>query len=432
MAEARLVPRALIYSFQNDAARELLLNRSSSSKLSDKFAARLQKAIKLNAENPLLPKVEEHPSETKQAGRWWTNWPWDNYVRIKGTVRADCKRVGIFVNDRLIKIVNTIPRPDDAKGRRTFRFNMKPCIVRRLPRKTVLGVGSEVGYLRHREGGLTYRDARLAGNATLFKLLAETHFLTKKGRIQRRLDQNESWKVEALSAYTKFKDYFETTFGYKPFIICGTLLGYHREADFIAHDDDMDVAYFSKYTRPEDIKEELRGFVFRMLSDGYDIKLARKSGYFKPSVDNFSFDVFPMWSDRNSLWMMNTTRQRAGPERILPIQTANFRGVDVYVPNDIETYIESEYGPNWRVPDPGYLSVGEPGTFAYLSESCLIKDEVITLYEDIKSLSAERRDVGRLSIAQGHIDALVRDPVQTDKVGYFELAKNYVFSRWRS
>jgi len=130
--------------------------------------------------------------------------------------------------------------------------------------------------------------------------------------------------------------------------------------------------------------------------------------------------------------MMNTTRQRAGPERILPIQTANFRGVEVYVPNDIETYIESEYGPNWRVPDPGYLSVGEPGTIAYLSESCLNKDEVITLYEDIKSLSAERRDVGRLSIAQGHIDALVRDPVQTDKVGYFELAKNYVFSRWRS
>ena len=148
MAEGRLVPRALIYSFQNDAAREMILNRSSSSKLSDEFAARLQKAIKLNAENPMLPKVEEHPSETKQAGRWWTIWPWDNYVRIKGTVRADCKRVGIFVNDRVVKIVNTTPRPDDAKGRRSFRFNMKPVIVRRLPRKTVLGVGSEVGYLR--------------------------------------------------------------------------------------------------------------------------------------------------------------------------------------------------------------------------------------------------------------------------------------------
>lgn len=408
MATISQVPRALVYSFQFDAAKELLLN-SSSSAMSDKYVIRLQKAILLNAENPLLSGADVHLSETKKVGRWWANWPRDNHVRIKGTVRAECKRVGIFVNDRLVKLVNTVPRPDDASDRRSFRFNMKPDIVRRLPRKTILGVGSEVGYLRHRDGGLTYRDPRLTGNATLFKLLESTHFLTKKGKIQRRLDQNESWKVEALSAYTKFRDYFETTFGYKPFIICGTLLGYHREADFIAHDDDMDVAYFSKYTRPEDIKEELRGFVFRMLSDGYDIKLAFRSGFFKPSIGEFSFDVFPMWSDQDCLWMMNTTRQRAGPERILPIQTANFRGVDVYVPNDIEPYIESEYGPNWRVPDPGYRSVGEPGTFAYLFESCLNTEEIITLYEDIKSLSAERHDVGCLSIAQRDIDALVRD-----------------------
>ena len=77
MVAARLGPRALIYSFQNDAARELLLNKSSS-KMSDKFVARLQKAINLNGENPLLPKVEEHPSETKQAGRWWALWPMEN------------------------------------------------------------------------------------------------------------------------------------------------------------------------------------------------------------------------------------------------------------------------------------------------------------------------------------------------------------------
>ena len=407
MAEPRLVPRALIYSFQNDAARELLKNKSSFD-MSDKVVARLQTAIRLNGENPLFSKVEEHPSETQQVGRWWTLWPMENRLRIKGYARADCKRVGIFVNDRLVKLVNTVPRPDDPQDRRSFRFNMKADILSKLPRKTVVGVGSEVGYLRHREGGLTYRDPRLAGDATLFKLLAETHFLTKKGRIQRRLDHNENWKITALSAYTKFRDYFETTFGHKSFIICGTLLGYYREADFIAHDDDLDVAYFSKCTRPEDIKTELRAIVFRMLCDGYDIKLARKSGFFKPSVDGFSFDVFPMWSDRNCLWMMNTTRQRAGPELILPVQTARFRDVDVYVPNNIERYIESEYGPNWRIPDPGYRSEGEPGTSKYLSESCLKTEDLKSLYEEVKQLSAERRDVGRLSIADRNIDALAK------------------------
>jgi hypothetical protein len=408
MAAAKLVPRALIYSFQNDAAKELLQSKSSS-EMSDKVVARLLKAIDLNGENPLFIKVEERPAETQQVGRWWTLWPMENHLRIKGYVSADCKRVGIFVNDRLVKLVNSVPRADDPNDRRVFRFNMRPDLLSRLPRKTVIGVGSEVGYLRHRDGGLTFRDERLSGDATLFKLLAENHFLTKKGRIQRRLDHDENWKVTALSAYTKFRDYFETTFGYKPFIICGTLLGYHRDADFIAHDDDMDVAYFSKCKSPRDIKKELRTIVFRMLRDGYDIKLARKSGFFKPSIGSFSFDVFPMWSDRDCLWMMNTTRQRAGPELILPVQTARFRGVKVYVPNNIERYIESEYGPNWRVPDPGYRAVGEPGTPEYLSQSCLGKDDIRALYEEVKQLSAERQDVGRLSIAELDIDALAEE-----------------------
>jgi len=405
MAAARLVPRALIYSFQNDAARELLQSKSSSG-MPDKVVVRLLKAIHLNGENPLFTKVEERPAETQQVGRWWTLWPMENHLRIKGYVRADCKRVGIFVNDRLVKLVNSVPRPNDSQDRRVFRFNMRAELLSRLPRKTVIGVGSEVGYLKHRNGGLTFRDERLSGDATLFKLLDDNYFLTKKGRIQRRLDHDESWKVTALSAYTTFRDYFETAFGYKPFIICGTLLGYHREADFIAHDDDMDVAYFSKCTNPRDIKKELGTIVFRMLRDGYDIKLARKSGFFKPSIGDFSFDVFPMWSDRNCLWMMNTTRQRSGPELILPVQTARFRDVEVYVPNDIERYIESEYGPNWRVPDPGYRAVGEPGTSEYLSQSCLSKDDIRALYEEVKQLSAERQDVGRLSIAELDIDTL--------------------------
>jgi hypothetical protein len=283
---------------------------------------------------------------------------------------------------------------------------MKADILRVLPRKAFVGVGSEVGYLQHRNGGLTYKDSRLSGNGTLFKLLATTHFLTKKGKLQRRLDQNENWKVAALSAYTQFREYFESRFGHKPFIICGTLLGYYREGDFIAHDDDMDVAYFSSCTSPEDVKEELKKAVFGMISDGYDIKLARKPGFFKPRVNGFWFDVFPMWFDQNCLWMMNTTRQRAGPDIILPVQAATFRGVEVYVPRNIERYIEGEYGPNWRVPDPGYRSVGEWGTSEYLSGSCMSDEEVKELYEKVKRIAVERCGVGRLSIADRNIDAL--------------------------
>jgi hypothetical protein len=169
----------------------------------------------------------------------------------------------------------------------------------------------------------------------------------------------------------------------------------------------MDVAYFSRYTRPEDIRKELRDIVSRMLLDGYDIKLARKSGFFKPAVNGILFDVFPMWSDGGSLWMMNTTRQRAGPERILPLRTVSFRGVDVYIPSDTPRYIESEYGPGWNIPDPGYRAVAEPGTPEYLSGSCLTTEEIKAIYREIENTAAEQSSVGELSIAELDIEALL-------------------------
>lgn len=389
-----------------DAAKQLL-EGGDKPEISDRFLKRLQRAIQYNIDGPLFSAPESSGSEIRKAGRWWTLWPMEDRLRIKGSVQSDCKQVALFVNDRLVKLINTVPRHNDALNRRSFRYNVKADILESLPRKTVIGVGSRTGYLLHRKGRLTYRDSRLSGDASLFKLLDDSYFLTKKGRLQQRLDRNDGWKETALTAYTRFSEYFESTFSYQPYIICGTLLGYHREGDFISHDDDMDVAFFSMYSSPMDIAAELKHIISRMLRDGYDIKLSRNRGFFKPTIDGFSFDVFPMWYDRDCLWMMNTTRQRTTPDTIAPIQVARFRDVNVYVPNKIEQYIENEYGPDWRVPDPGYRAVGEFGTSAYLADSCISVEDIRLLYADIKRESAEQSGVGRLSIADTNIDSLV-------------------------
>jgi hypothetical protein len=397
----------LIYGFHPEAARDYL-ESNVSPEVPEKLVTRLRKAIDYNQANSLPAQVGQEIPGSDVAGRWWTIWPMENRLRIKGTVRAGCMRVGLFVNDRLVKIVNTVEKPDDPQHRRVFRFNMKANILSALPTKTVLGVGSELGCLKYKDGGITYRHARLRGDGSLFRLLAESHFITKKGRLQRRLDQNKKWKRAALTAYTEFREYFESRFAYKAYIICGTLLGYFREGDFIAHDDDMDVAYFSTATTPEQVRDELKKIVFGMLKDGYDIKLARNRAFFKPTVNGFSFDVFPMWHANDCLWMMNTTRQRTGSDTIVPVQTGQFQGVEVYVPRNIERYIELEYGPDWRVPDPGYRSVGEPGTHAYLSGSSLSKDDVLQIDETTKTMAAEGKKVGQLSIADTDISAFLR------------------------
>ncbi|GEM_PF-1857684 len=411
-AQGVLPPRALIYSFRFDSAKALLARAELS--VPEKLRARLLKAVEYNEASTLPVVAPRDAAEPVPVGRWWEVWPSDTHLRVKGYVSAECLRVGLFVNDRLVKLVNTVPRHGDAQGRRVFRFNLKSDIMKALPKKTVIGIGSEVGYLRRRSGGLSYRDPRLNGTGTLFRKLASGHFLTKKGRLQRRLDENEEWKESILDAYTVFRKYFEERFDYKPYIICGTLLGHHREGDFIAHDDDMDVAYFSRHSRPEDVRQEMATIVQAMLADGYDIKLARKPGFFKPTIGGLSFDVFPMWHDLDCLWMMNTTRQRSGPERILPVSTARFRGVDVYVPNQIEAYIASEYGPNWRVPDPGYRSIGEPGTSEYLLRSCLSVEEVAEILDRVAALRAEGISTGKLSVAERDLQAWVAGANDTD------------------
>ena len=406
MANTRRELRVLIYSFKMDAARQRL-NSEDPPSISRKFLARLIRAIRYNIDSPLLTDSVSSRTDTRCVGRWWARWPNDNRLRIKGTVNQGCKQVALFFNDRLVKLVNTVPRPGDALQRRSFRYNVKDDILKSLPRKTVIGVGSTSGYLRHRNGGLTFRDDKLSGDASLFRLLTETHFLNKKGRLQRRLDKDIAWKMLAMSAYAKFRSYFESTFAYQPFIICGTLLGFHRDGDFIAHDDDMDVAYFSRHSAPQDIAAELTEIVTQMLSDGYDIKLSRNRGFFKPNIDGFSFDVFPMWHDRDCLWMMNTTRQQTKKDTIWPIQNAKFRGVDVYVPNKVEQYIENEYGPDWRVPDPGYRAVGEASTAEYLADSCIRIDEIRQLQRDSRKALDSGCEVGKLSIVDTDIDTLL-------------------------
>src|SRR5690606_26517553 len=204
--------------------------------------------------------------------------------------------------------------------------------------------------LKTDDGKWHFRHPQLTGNGSLFKKLAKkNYFVTKKGKLQLSFEMNDEWKARALSAYTSFSTYFLETFGYQPFLICGTLLGYYREGDFIAHDDDLDIAYLSRYTTPEEVKEEMKAMVIKLVSDGFDIRLSLKRGFFKPKINGVRFDVFPMWVDQGSLWMMNTTRQKATSEIILPLKSGVFRGVKVFVPNDTERYLENEYGPGWRV-----------------------------------------------------------------------------------
>lgn len=145
--------------------------------------------------------------------------------------------------------------------------------------------------------------------------------------------------------------------GQKFFLVSGTLLGYEREGQLLAHDKDIDVGVIG-------------------WENQYDICMAlQKSGEFTFSVSLLKGDrayYFPVLHNRTATWIDIFVYYPQGDKLVtgvdfffghqqrfaftpFDLKPVNFLGVDMYVPDDIPRNLEENFG-NWRVPDASYLS----------------------------------------------------------------------------
>lgn len=136
--------------------------------------------------------------------------------------------------------------------------------------------------------------------------------------------------------------------GVRPFLVDGTLLGAIREGDFIGHDTDVDLGIWRRQWNPW-IVPTLKGAGFRLHKVYGELNRGLQYAFKRGAVKLDFFFYYPdgplvyhaAWKDGSPI---RYTYQRF---RLRPLR---FRGETFCAPEAPVTFLETKYGPDWRVP----------------------------------------------------------------------------------
>jgi phosphorylcholine metabolism protein LicD len=131
-------------------------------------------------------------------------------------------------------------------------------------------------------------------------------------------------------------------------VSCGTLLGFYREGDFIAHDTDTDLCVDIKNLDKKLLDEiKKQGFkiktVFGRYEDGFEIALVR---------GGVKTDLFFFYKNE-SKWYYSVYHNGQKFDFVYEpfgLKETVFKGYSFMTPDDIEHYLRQKYGDDWRVP----------------------------------------------------------------------------------
>lgn len=171
-------------------------------------------------------------------------------------------------------------------------------------------------------------------------------------------DLDLTWQDGVLSLYQAVDGVISSVTGSKSFIYSGTLLGFVRNNGFIPHDKDMDCAYVSKASSPEEVADEFAALGEALIAAGYQVTpkasciSVRESTGSKVMVDIAHLFIkadgyigFPF-----------------GTVGVDPVPLANFEpvgsgllsGFDVGIPASPKDVVGHVYGEDWGIPDPSF------------------------------------------------------------------------------
>jgi SAM-dependent methyltransferase len=159
------------------------------------------------------------------------------------------------------------------------------------------------------------------------------------------------------------------------FISYGALLGAVRSGALIGHDFDLDAVFMPASGRKEDVAAAVEQLVVFLQKDGFTVS-SESNGQFKADRREdgrrFRVEFFAGWTEGDQFFMYFAIRGAPIADSVLPLGSVAIEDVMFRAPHVPETVVASIYGPNWRIPDPGFkyaLTAADWKPFSYLFTS---------------------------------------------------------------
>lgn len=319
---------------------------------------------------PAVCSVEKEPSGFFEASITHAGLQLDGFVVSRQTTSVDIEIDGVRV-----KTVDL----DHQRWLPAFTFEISHNTLSEFPEQSTVTLLAHGRPLVVEGGGAAVRLDVPGGTGQLAGLVGSGRLLTKKGTL---VAPGRDRRVDYLEAYRDLRDRFEELLGRKLFLLYGTLLGCHRDGDFIGGDDDFDVGYLSDAKTPAQLKEQVRRDSIELLRAGYDIAAAGGGRLFKVRSRDTWIDVNPIWFFDGCAWGFN--RHRVGRAVFEPVESTEFLGYRVYVPKDTAAFLADNYGDSWRAPQPGFRYYRHPADVKIMRRSWLRPTELAEFSDQVK------------------------------------------------
>lgn len=313
---------------------------------------------------------------------------------------ADCEHVNIFFNGNLLRAVN-VARDSFLPQ---FKLTIKRKTLALFPSRGVLEVRTPYGEQLNGPRGAEHIAMSVPhGNGRLLSIIGDGGTLDKKGEIRPSPAETKHREDRDLEIYSRVRAFFEDHLGRSLYLLYGTLLGYHRGGDLIPGDDDFDAGYVSDKTDPVAVKEEGKEIIVELVRAGFTVSINRRGRLFRVQLEptepnGCHVDVHPIWFQDGNVWIHNVVAMPSSRDDYLPVVDGTMRGVTVSVPRRPELFVRGNYGPRWKVPDPGfryYPSEVDPAVMRNLAKALITVGEYKSLAKRIQQELGDSPTAGR-------------------------------------